>query len=211
MTGRLFVPEPTKPLAGASGAHLLRQRGALEVLCRADGLCHLLPLLQTDRCLVLLAQLRNRGPIRSQVELRADEDHRHVGAVMLELGVPLLLHVLEGRARDEGEGDEEDVGLRVGERSQAIVVLCGEWRVKGGRQRGDPAEPRRHRRGSEYVAIVARAPPRGRAWEAVVCSTGRVNLDAAPALPSSRAQLRSARVQMPSVSPPDPRYPKGPG
>mmetsp|Transcript_45288 Transcript_45288/g.145710 ORF Transcript_45288/g.145710 Transcript_45288/m.145710 type:complete len:253 (+) Transcript_45288:112-870(+) len=102
---------------------LLRQRGALEVLCRADGLCHLLPLLQTDRCLVLLAQLRNRGPIRSQVELRADEDERAVWAVVLQLGEPLLFHVLVRGARDEGEGDEEDVRLRVRERSQPIVVF----------------------------------------------------------------------------------------
>ena len=65
----------------------------------------------------------HRARVASQVELRADEDHRHVGAVMLELGVPLLLHVLEGRARDEGEGDEEDVGLRVRERTQPVVIL----------------------------------------------------------------------------------------
>ena len=65
----------------------------------------------------------HRARVASQVELRADEDHRHVGAVMLELGVPLLLHVLEGRARDEGEGDEDDVGLRVRERTQPGGIL----------------------------------------------------------------------------------------
>jgi hypothetical protein len=37
--------------------------------------------------------------------------------------VYLGLDVLEGRRRDEGEADEEDVGLRVGQRTKTVVIL----------------------------------------------------------------------------------------
>ena len=42
---------------------------------------------------------------------------------MVHLGEPLFSHVLEGGGGGDGEADEEDVGLRVGEGSQAVVVF----------------------------------------------------------------------------------------
>lgn len=41
----------------------------------------------------------------------------------VELSIYLLLHILEGTGTDDGETDEEDVRLRIGERTQPIIVL----------------------------------------------------------------------------------------
>jgi hypothetical protein len=43
--------------------------------------------------------------------------------MMVYLWEPLFAHVLEGSRGSDGEADEEDVGLRVGERAQAVVVF----------------------------------------------------------------------------------------
>ena len=51
------------------------------------------------------------------------QDHRNTRLVVFQLGVPLGANVLKRGARDEREGNEEDVSLRIGERSQAIVVF----------------------------------------------------------------------------------------
>ena len=42
---------------------------------------------------------------------------------MFDLWTPLGGDVLEGGGTDDGEADEEDVSLRVGERAQPVVVL----------------------------------------------------------------------------------------
>lgn len=43
--------------------------------------------------------------------------------MVLDLGDPLAADILEGGRINEGEGDDEDVGARVGEGTQAVVVL----------------------------------------------------------------------------------------
>jgi hypothetical protein len=43
--------------------------------------------------------------------------------VVLDLGDPLAADIFEGGRINEGEGDDEDVGARVGEGTQTIVVL----------------------------------------------------------------------------------------
>ena len=43
--------------------------------------------------------------------------------MVLDLRAPLGRHILEGGGADDGEADEEDVSLRIRQRSQAIVVL----------------------------------------------------------------------------------------
>ena len=90
---------------------------------RADLAAHLHGLLVADRFHALLAQAVERRRVLAQVELGADQDDGHVGRMVLDLGEPLGLDVVEGRGRDDAEADEEDVGLRVGERAQAVVVL----------------------------------------------------------------------------------------
>ena len=42
---------------------------------------------------------------------------------MVNLGEPLLSDVLERRRRCDGEADEEDVGLGVGQRPQAVIIF----------------------------------------------------------------------------------------
>ena len=43
--------------------------------------------------------------------------------MVVHLGEPLFLDVLERGGRGDAEADEEDVGLRVRERTQPVVVL----------------------------------------------------------------------------------------
>jgi hypothetical protein len=43
--------------------------------------------------------------------------------VVVDLGEPFLAHVLEGGGGGDGEAHQEDIGLRVGEGTQTIVIL----------------------------------------------------------------------------------------
>eukprot|EP00964_Phaeocystis_antarctica_P141558 scaffold106618_cov77-Phaeocystis_antarctica.AAC.4 len=76
---------------------------------------------------VLESERRSSFVLRSEVVSSEHElphaDDRHARAVVLELGEPLLLRVLVRGAADEREGDEEDVGLRVAEGAQPVIVL----------------------------------------------------------------------------------------
>ena len=65
--------------------------------------------------------------------------------MVVDLGKPLLSHVLEACGRGDGEADEEDVGLRVGKRTQAIVVLlsCRIEEAKGVGLIADPGTLRK--------------------------------------------------------------------
>ncbi len=71
----------------------------------------------------MLLQPLQRLRVRAQVPLGAHQKNGHAGAVVRHLGVPLVPHVGEGRGAADGEADDEDVGLRVGERAQAVVLL----------------------------------------------------------------------------------------
>ena len=42
---------------------------------------------------------------------------------MKNLGDPLLLNVVERIGRVDGEADEDDVGIRVGEGTESVVIL----------------------------------------------------------------------------------------
>ena len=42
---------------------------------------------------------------------------------MLDLRTPFACHVLEAGRADDGEADEEDIRLRVGERTEPVVIL----------------------------------------------------------------------------------------
>ena len=49
----------------------------------------------------------------AQIELGTDNQAGDAGAVVVDFGEPLLADVLEGSGRDDGEADEEDIGLGV--------------------------------------------------------------------------------------------------
>lgn len=60
--------------------------------------------------------------IFTKIQLGADEDVVG-GAMVSDFRPPLGLDVREGSRRDDGEADEEDVGLGVRQRTKAIIVL----------------------------------------------------------------------------------------
>lgn len=113
----------------------LGQGGALEVLAGADVAGAGQSLLVGDGLHTLGAQGVERGGVLAQIELGADQDDGDVGCVVVDLGVPLQrwsasdgtrpgrrkgtaeaylgLYVVKRRRADDGEADEEDVGLRV--------------------------------------------------------------------------------------------------
>jgi hypothetical protein len=102
---------------------LLRQSRALDVLDGAELTREPLARVMLDGPLLLPGELLADGGVLSQVDLGADNQAGHARAVVVDLGEPLLLDVLERcRARDR-EADEEDVGLRVRERTQTVVIL----------------------------------------------------------------------------------------
>ena len=101
----------------------LSERRALHVLDSANLLDHLKALLVGNGRLLLASKLLASGGIVAEVDLGADENDGSVGAVVRHLGVPLGANVLEGRRVDDGEADEEDVRLRVGEGAKAVIVL----------------------------------------------------------------------------------------
>ena len=96
---------------------------ALDVLDCLDPLCHLQTLLPGYRGHAALSQDGDGVGVFSEVNLVAHQDDRHARAVVADLGVPFLLDVVEGDGADDGETHEEYVGLRVGERSETIVVF----------------------------------------------------------------------------------------
>jgi hypothetical protein len=102
---------------------LLRQRRAFDVLDRAKLPRKALALLKRDGSLLLPLELFHHLRVVAQVYLGADDQTGDARAVVPDLREPLLLYVLErGRGR-YAEAHEEDIGLRVGERAQAVVIL----------------------------------------------------------------------------------------
>ena len=114
----------------------LRQGRTLEVLVRPDLLGAQQGLVVRDGLHPLLSERLERGGVLSQIELGPDEDDGDVGCMVVDLGVPLLsavntlqpfppspdtgaeaphlrLDVVEGRRADDGEADEENVGLGI--------------------------------------------------------------------------------------------------
>lgn len=61
--------------------------------------------------------------LSSRTHLGADEQVGHTGSVLLQLGHPLLTHILETGRIYHREADEEDIGHGVGQRPEAVVVL----------------------------------------------------------------------------------------
>lgn len=62
----------------------------------------------------------------SRTHLCPDEQVGDGGGVLLQLRNPFLSHVLETGRVDHGEADEEDVGHRVGQRPETVIVLLGQ-------------------------------------------------------------------------------------
>lgn len=65
----------------------------------------------------------NSEPVATGTDLSANEQVGDAGCVLLQLGDPLLPHILETGRVYHREADEEDIGHRVGQRPQPVVVL----------------------------------------------------------------------------------------
>lgn len=66
--------------------------------------------------------LTNTGVI-AQIRLGADDQAGDTRAVVVDFGEPFFANVLKRGGRGDGEADEEDIRLRVGQRAQPVVVL----------------------------------------------------------------------------------------
>jgi len=102
---------------------LLGQGGALEVLDGLDFLGEVQTLGVADGGELLLGQTVDGLLVLAQIDLGSDEDEGSGGAVVVDLRVPLGLHVLKRGGRDDGEAGEEDVGLGVREGTKTVVIL----------------------------------------------------------------------------------------
>ena len=98
-------------------------RRAFNVFDSLDSFRHLQALFSRHWGHPTLPQHRDGIRILSKIDLVTDQDDGYAGAVMVDLGVPFLLDVVEGDGADDGETHEEHVGLWVGERSETVVVL----------------------------------------------------------------------------------------
>lgn len=99
----------------------LVQGRALHILDGSNCASHVATLLEGDGSEALLSQTRQGLLVIAKIKLGADQQEGSVGAVVLDLRVPLGANILERGRRDDGEADEEDVGLGVGQRAQTVL------------------------------------------------------------------------------------------
>lgn len=97
--------------------------GTFEVVVGADDLLDMLTLLLADRLLGSLCKLRDSLGVISEILLAADKDDGEVGTEVKNFGDPLLLHVVQGIGRVDGEADQDDMRIGIGERAETVVVL----------------------------------------------------------------------------------------
>ena len=96
---------------------------ALVVSHSSDLGLHLLPVLPGDGNLLVSGQQVQRLLVGPQVLLAADQNHGDLGAEMFDLRDPALWDVLQAVRAADGETEQQDVGVGVGERPQSVVVL----------------------------------------------------------------------------------------
>lgn len=80
-------------------------------------------LLLSDCLETFLAQAADGVGVRFEVLLGPDQDHGGSRTMSSDFREPLGGNILEGGRGDEGEAKEEDIGLRIGEGAQTVVVL----------------------------------------------------------------------------------------
>lgn len=102
---------------------VLRQGRALHVLDRAELLGHPISILLTDWLHFLPGKLLTDTGVIAQIGLGADDETGDAGAVVVDFGEPFFPDVFERGGRGDGKADKKDVGLRIGEGAQAIVIL----------------------------------------------------------------------------------------
>lgn len=102
---------------------VLRQSRALHIFNCTKLLGHPVTVLLANGLHLLASELLPNTGVVAQIGLGADNEAGHTGAVVVYLGEPLFPYVFEGGRGGDGEADQEDIGLGVGQRAQAIVIL----------------------------------------------------------------------------------------
>ena len=102
---------------------LLSKRGSLHVLGAAELLGLQGSLFVSDGTGVAHGEAVERVAVVAEVNLGAGEDNWNIGAVVANLGDPLVGNIVERRGVDDREHGEEDVGLGVGEGTEAVILL----------------------------------------------------------------------------------------
>jgi hypothetical protein len=96
---------------------------ALEVLVGADLLTDLLTLFGRHGLLAGLAKLLDRLLVVSQILLAANENDGETLAEVKDLRNPLLLDVVKRVGGVDGEANQDDVGVGVGQGAETVVIL----------------------------------------------------------------------------------------
>jgi hypothetical protein len=104
---------------------------ALEVLVGADLLTDLLTLFGRHGLLAGLAKLLDRLLVVSQILLAANENDGETLAEVKDLRNPLLLDVVKRVGGVDGEANQDDMGIGVGQGTETVVVLLASRIPKG--------------------------------------------------------------------------------
>lgn len=96
---------------------------AENVFVCADLLSKSVALSASDGVLIALSEAVHDVGVVGEIDLGADQNDGSVRAKVANLRIPLCAHILEGRGRDGAVDEEENIGLRVRERTEAIVVV----------------------------------------------------------------------------------------
>jgi hypothetical protein len=102
---------------------VLRQSRALHIFNCTQVLGHAVAVLLPNRLHLLASELLPNTGVIAQIGLGADDQAGNTGAVVVDLREPLFPDVLKGGRGGDGEADQEDISLGVGQRAQAIVIL----------------------------------------------------------------------------------------
>jgi len=95
---------------------------AFQIHLGVDLLSNLLTFLGGDRPLAAWPRIIGGGS-NSQIGLAADQDDGKTSAKVLDFGDPLLLNIVQGVAGINGEADQDDVGVRVREGAETVVIF----------------------------------------------------------------------------------------
>lgn len=101
----------------------MSQRRALEVADRSDGSSEISSGIRMDQMKTFAIEFLNHFVVGTEVAFGSNENDGHTRGMVLDFRKPLALDVLKRGRRYHGEADEENVGLRVRQRTQTVVVL----------------------------------------------------------------------------------------
>ena len=102
---------------------LLRQSRTFNVLDCSEFTCKFLTLLNRDRALILLRQSFYYLRVIPKINLCSNQKERNPWTEMMQFWEPPFLHVFKGGRMNYAKADQEDICLRIGEGTKAIVFI----------------------------------------------------------------------------------------